>query len=173
VRRQQSSHQSTVIASAESDGQVDALVYQIYKSITEGHIYGDLGPLAHELIHDWQYVQPAERDRQLQAQAATRRLRVTQHRHFRLVEIGEDVDAALEKYSALSRQRDAPCRSLQQAYAKPILEPHDAFAHRRPRQTDSFRRRGKAIRLGDVNKGVNVPHSFDCHWLARLGVLAG
>jgi hypothetical protein len=91
---------------------------------------------------------------------------VTKHRHFRLVEIGKDVDAALEKYSALSRQRDAPCRSLQQAYAKPILEPHDAFAHRRPRQTDTFRGRSKALCLGDVNKGVNIPHSFDCHWLA-------
>ena len=36
VRRQQSRHQPAVVASAESDGQVDALVYQIYKSIIGG-----------------------------------------------------------------------------------------------------------------------------------------
>ena len=50
----------------------------------------------------------------------------------------------------------------------PIFEAQYAFAHRRPRQTDTFRRRGKALCLGDVNKSVNVPHSFDCHCLSPL-----
>ena len=61
------------------------------------------------------------------------------------------------------------CRSLQQADAQPVFEAQYAFAHHRPRQTDAFRRRGKALCLGDVNKGVNVPHSFDCHCLTHLG----
>lgn len=101
MRGQQSRHQSAVIASAESDGQVDALIYQIYKSIIEGDVYGDLGPFAHELIHDWQYVQPAERYRKLETQPPAGRLRMAQHRHLRLVEIGEDADAALKEYSTL------------------------------------------------------------------------
>src|SRR5271169_3245933 len=103
----------------------------------EGDVYGDLGPFAHELVHDWQYVQPAERDRQLQAQAAKRRLRVTQHRHLRLVEVSKDANAAFVKNASFAGQGDTTGRALQQAYAKPILEPHDAFAHRGPRQTDS------------------------------------
>src|SRR5271157_3307150 len=105
VRRQQSRHQPAVVASAKSDGQVDALVYQIYKSIIEGDVYGDLGPFAHELVHDWQYVQPAERDRQLQAQAATRRLRVTEHRHLRLVEVSKDANAAFVKNASCRATR--------------------------------------------------------------------
>jgi hypothetical protein len=65
-------------------------------------------------------------------------------------------------------------RALQQAYAKPILEPHDTFAYRRPRQTDTFRRRGKAFCLGNVHKSMNVPHSFNCHCFeSRLGVFSG
>src|SRR5579864_7592182 len=133
VRRQQSRHQPAVVAPAESDGQVDALVYQIYKSITEGDVYGALWPFAHELIHNWQHMQPAERDRQLQTQAATRGLRVTQHRHLRLVEVGEDASTAFVKNGSFAGEGDASCRALQQAYAKPILEPHDAFTYRGPR----------------------------------------
>jgi hypothetical protein len=102
VRRQQSRHQPAVVASAESDGQVDALVYQIYKSIIEGDVYGDLGPFAHELIHDWQHVQPAERYRKLETKPPARRLRMAEHRHLRLVEIGEDAGAAFKKYSTLT-----------------------------------------------------------------------
>ena len=123
-------HQAAVVASAQSDGEVDALVYQLDKPIVEGDVYGDVGPFAHELIHDRQDVQPAERYRKLETQPPARRLRMAQHRHLRLVEIGEDADAAFKKYGTLPGQRDAPCRSLQQADAQPVFEAQDVHALR-------------------------------------------
>ena len=54
----------------------------------------------------------------------------------------------------------------QQADPQPVFEAQYAFAHRRPRQTDAFSRRGKALCLRDVNKSVDVPHSFDYHRLS-------
>ena len=74
---------------------------------------------------------------------------------------------SVQEIRPLPGERDAPRRSLQQADAQPVFEAQYAFAHRRPRQTDAFRRRGEALGLGDVNKGVDVPHSFDGHGLTR------
>src|ERR1700727_2625840 len=88
---------------------------------------------------------------------------MAQHRHLSLVEIGENADPAFEKYGALTGKRHAPRLPLKQANAKPIFEAKDAFAHRRPRQTDALSRRRKALGLGHVNEGVNVPDPLDCH----------
>ena len=152
MRRKQPCHQAAVVAAAEPDRKIDAFVDQIDIAVVEGDADRKLRPFVHEMVEDRQYMQPAERHRQFQPQPAARRMRVTQHRHLGLVEIGEDAHASFVKGGAFAGQRNASCRALQQPDAEPVFQPRHALSDRRSRQADLLGRGGETLGFGDVNE---------------------
>jgi hypothetical protein len=88
---------------------------------------------------------------------------VAEHRHLRLVEIGQQAHAALMKRGALSGEGDASRRPLQQSHAEPVLESDDALADGRSRQPDALGCGRKTFGFGDMDEHADVFHPVDRH----------
>jgi hypothetical protein len=98
------------------------------------------------------YNLPAVRDGRIDAKHTGCKLADIRRRALELFHLPQDSVAALEKRLAFLREPNAPGGAVKESHAKSELEASDAFHHRRRRQSELARRRGKATVSGGFGK---------------------
>jgi hypothetical protein len=144
--------QAAVWQLPDAYGKIGSILDNIGDLVGEPQIDINLRIGCQEFRDDRRKVQPAERQRRADGEAAPRRLVFTLSQPFGFTQFAEQLTAALEIHLAGVGQRHLSRRSREQTNAEVIFKVGDLSAHRCQRRSKSTRGRGETAGLHDSDE---------------------
>jgi hypothetical protein len=141
---------------------IDAVLHQVHRAVTHAEFDVDVRIGSQKFGQGRRHDQSAHAPRQIGADAPGWRCAGLAEQPLGLLEIGEQVLRAGVKRFAIGGQRDAPCRPVEQARAKPGLKLLNGGRHRGAWQAERVRGVRETAGLRHARKDTEEIDAIHC-----------
>ena len=159
-----SRHERPLPRCSDTDGEIEPLVDEVDRAIGEIEVECKLRVRGRECGDRRSEMELAKRHATGQAQRPPRHDRRRAHGRFGLLEVGEQLDAALVKCLASLGEGQPPGGAVEQSHVEMLLELGDLPRDRRRRQAQALGRPRKAAQFHDLDEGVGGGETVHPHY---------